>query len=77
MIVVRFRSSEEHSDLLKKVKRMKKFTEELEEMLAECYEDSEDTDFRDAKMYRKEYEDDDTMYKSGRYGYHPSYRRSM
>ena len=33
MVVVRFRDSEEHSDLLHKIKKMRKFTEELEDML--------------------------------------------
>ena len=41
MIVVRFRSNDEHEDLMKKVKKMKMFTEELEDMLEECYEEEE------------------------------------
>ena len=74
MIVVRFRNSEEHSDLMHKVKKMRKFTEELEDMLNECYED-EDMDFRGGS-YRRHFDDDD-MRMEGRYGYRRSYRRGM
>ena len=74
MIVVRFRNKEEHSDLMHKVKKMKQFTEELEDMLEECYED-EDMDFRGGS-YRKSYDEDD-MKMEGRYGYRRGYRRGM
>ena len=73
MIVVRFRSGEEHSDLMHKVKKMRKFTEELEGILNDCYEE-EEPEYRGGKMYRKEYDDDD-MRMEGRYGYHKGYRR--
>ena len=33
MMVIKFRSSEDHSDLMHKVKKMRKFTEELEDIL--------------------------------------------
>lgn len=66
MMVIKFRSSEEHSDLLKKVKKMKKFTDELEDLLEECYDD-EEASFRGGS-YRKSYDDDD-MHMEGRYGY--------
>ena len=51
---------------MKKVKKMKKFTEELEAMLEECSE--EESDFRGG--YRRDYdEEDDEMRIRGRYGY--------
>lgn len=65
MMMIKFRSSEEHGDLLKKVKRMRKFTEELEDMLKDCLEEEEE-DFRG--NYRKHYDDED-MRAEGRYGY--------
>ena len=65
MMVIKFRSSEEHGDLLKKVKKMRKFTEELEEMLKDCLE--EDVDFRGGN-YRRHYDEED-MRAEGRYGY--------
>lgn len=66
MVIVRFRDKEEHTDVMKKVKKMKKFIEEIEDMFEECYDD-EDADYRD------EYEDDmrheREMRVNGRYGY--------
>lgn len=70
MIMIKFRSSDEHSDLLKKVKHMKKYISELEDCLEEAVE-QEDFDFRDRRY--SEYErDDEEMYArrgGGRYGY--------
>lgn len=66
MMVIRFRNKEEHGDLMHKVKKMKKFTDELEDMLEQCYED-EDYDFRGGS-YRRRYDDDDWRME-GRYGY--------
>ena len=70
MIIIKFRSSDEHSDLLKKVKHMKKYISELEDCLEEAVE-QEDLDYRDRRY--SEYEnDDEEMYArrgSGRYGY--------
>lgn len=77
MIVVRFRNNEEHEDLLKKVKKMKKFTEELEDCLEECYED-EDYEFRGGygPSYRKHWDEDEMMdMRGGRYGYRRGGRR--
>ena len=65
MMVIKFKSSGEHEDLMKKIKKMKKFTEELEYMLEDCY-DEDDYSFR--KGYRKDY-DDEEMRMEGRYGY--------
>ena len=71
MLVVKFRSSDEHEDLMKKVKKMKKFSEELEDLLEECYE--EEADFRGS--YRKDYDEEDSRYSEGRYGYRRGGRR--
>ena len=73
MMVIKFRSSEDHSDLMHKVKKMRKFTEELEDILKDCYED-EEPEYRG--MYHREYDDDD-MRMEGRYGYRRGYRRGM
>ena len=73
MIVVRFRDKEEHGDLMHKVKKMRKFTEELEDMLHECYED-EEPEYRG--NYRRHYDDED-MRMEGRYGSRYGYRRGM
>jgi hypothetical protein len=74
MMVIKFKSSEEHSDLLHKVKKMKKFTDELEEMLEECYEE-DDLEFRGGGSYRKEYDEDEMRHMEGRYGYRRGSRR--
>lgn len=47
MIVVKFKSSSEAKDLLKKVKKMTKYSEELEDILTECIEGEDDEDFRE------------------------------
>ena len=52
---------------------MRKFTEELEDILKDCYED-EEPEYRG--YYRREYDDDD-MRMEGRYGYRRGYRRGM
>jgi len=66
MMVIKFRSSEDHEDLLKKVKKMKKFTEELEECLEEASYDDE-PEYRGGS-YRRKYDEEDTRME-GRYGY--------
>ena len=71
MVIMKFRNSSEHEDLLKKVKKMKTFTEDLEEMLEECVEESE-PEYRGG--YRKSYDDEDTRME-GRYGYRRMGRR--
>ena len=40
MMILRFRNNEDHEELLMKVKRMKKFTQELEDCLEEALEDT-------------------------------------
>ena len=70
MIMIKFRSASEHSNLLTKVKHMKKYISELEDCLEEAVE-QEDLEFRDRRY--PEYErDDEEMYArrgGGRYGY--------
>ena len=73
MMVIKFRSSEDHSDLMHKVKKMRKFTEELEDILNDCYEDDE-PEYRGS--YRRMYDEDD-MRMEGRYGYRRGYLRGM
>ena len=70
MIMIKFRSADEHSDLLKKVKHMKKYISELEECLEEAV-DNEDFEFRD-RRYPHPPPHDEEMYArrgGGRYGY--------
>lgn len=69
MILVRFRSGEDHKDILKKVKKMKMFAEELEECLEDVMEE-DDEDYRYRSNYRRE--DEDYMNErrgGGRYSY--------
>lgn len=66
MMIVRFRDTEDHEELLKKVKKMKRFAEEIEDCLTEATEEPE---YR--TLYHKDYDEDDDRYESkrGRYGY--------
>ena len=69
MIIVKFRNASEHTDLLTKVKHMKKYISELEDCLEEAVE-QEDLEFRDRRY--PEYKRDEEMYVrsgGGRYGY--------
>lgn len=66
MIVIRFRSKEDHKDIVAKVKKMRKFATELEECLEDGYE--EDMEYRGGS-YRKEMMEDEPEYRGGRYGY--------
>ena len=66
MLIVRFRSKEEHKDLLKKVKKMKEYAEMIEDCLVEFIED-DDEDYR--------YRDDDEYEEAHRSGSRYSYRR--
>lgn len=72
MMVIRFRSESDHKDLLHKVRKMKEYSEMLEECLEDAMHD-EEPEYRG--MYRREYDDDD-MRMEGRYGYR-RYRRGM
>lgn len=66
MVILRFRSSAEHEDILKKVKKMKKFAAELEDCLEEVMEDEEEYRYRGS--YR---DDEETMseHHGNRYAY--------
>ena len=72
MMVIRFKSKEDHKDVMKKVKKMKEFIEDLEDCLEDVIE--EDADFRGGR-YRDEY--DDEMRHEGRYAYHRGGSRRM
>ena len=72
MMVIKFRSSDDHKDLLHKVKKMKEFTEELEDCLEDAMYDDE-PEYRGG-LYRREDWDDYEM-KHGRYGYRRGGRR--
>lgn len=63
MMVIKFKSKEEHKDILKKVKKMKMFAEELEDCLEEVM-DEEELDYRGGR-----YRDDDEYDRGGRYNY--------
>ena len=68
--MIKFKNASEHTDLLKKVKHMKKYMSELEECLEEAVE-NEDIEFRD-RRYPDYESDDEEMYArrgGGRYGY--------
>lgn len=65
MVVVRFRNSSEHRDLLKKIKKMREFTEDIEECLENAMED--EVEYRN---YRKDWEEDEEESShGGRYAY--------
>lgn len=70
MIMIKFKSANEHEELLKKVKYMKRYIAELEDCLEEAVE-NEDLDFRN-KRYLDYDRDEEEMYArrgGGRYGY--------
>lgn len=68
--MIKFKSANEHEELLKKVKHMKRYIAELEDCLEEAVE-NEDLDFRN-KRYLDYDRDEEEMYArrgGGRYGY--------
>ena len=55
MVVIRLRSSDEAKEMLKRVKKMSKYADELKEVLEDClyeeeYEDDDDADFREEEI---------------------------
>ena len=72
MMVIKFRSSE-GKDILKKLKKMHKFTKELMECIEEKYED--DDEFEDDEDYREDMEIEPMSSRSR--AYRKRYRRSM
>ena len=71
MMIVRFKNGMEHEELLKKVKKMKQFTEDIEMCLEDALEDEEPS-YR-GSSYRHHDEDEEDFRMGGRY----SYRRGM
>ena len=70
MVIVRFRSKEEHKDLLKKVKKMKEYAEMIEDCIEDSIEDDEeDDDYRYRGNYHREDEEMNERRGGGRYGY--------
>lgn len=65
MIILRMRNESEHEELLRKLKKMHKFTKDLLEKVEECCEMEEDYD----EDYREEEPHDRPMYRG-------SYRRT-
>ena len=70
MMIVRFRSKGEHEDIMKKVRKMRKFAEELEECLDDVMEDDE-MEFRGGSYRGGSYRDDEDRMEmqGGRYSY--------
>jgi hypothetical protein len=66
-MLIRFKSEEDHEYLLKKVKKMKKFAEELEDCLKEAMEEGE-ADLR-GDRYRDDDDYEEPINRGGRYGY--------
>lgn len=75
MVIVRFRSSSEVKDTLKKLKKMHKFTKEL----IECFEEKieEDDDDEDYRYDEDEMEHHEMMENRRGGGMSRRYRRSM
>lgn len=73
MMIIRFKSSKDHEDLLHKVKKMKEFTEDIEECLEDAMMD-EEPEYRSMGGYRKDDYDDYEM-RGGRYSYRRGGRR--
>lgn len=72
MVVVRFRTSSEHRDLLKKTKKMREFIEDIEECLENAIEDE-----MEYRNYRKDWEEDEEEPShGGRYAYSRMNRRN-
>lgn len=65
MIVLKFREKEDHQEILKTVKKMKKELEEVEDCLETA---TEETEYRGGSYRRERYDDDDWRERS-RYGY--------
>lgn len=73
MIILRMRNEEEHDELLRKLKKMHKFTKDLLEKVEECCEMEEDDD----EDYREDTRNDRMMYRGGGSYRRARYRRGM
>lgn len=71
MVIFRFKSNEEHEELLRKVRKMKKFAAEIEDCLEEHMEGDE-TNYR---YDGRRYEDDDYDMRGSRYDYRRGIKR--
>ena len=60
MMILRFKSNDEHEALLKKVKKMHEALDEIQDCLESATDEVE---------YRKRFDDDDDMRYRSRYGY--------
>ena len=75
MMVVRFKSKEHHSDMVKKLKKMQRFTDELIDCLEDGYDDDDELEYRGIRYRDHDYEDE--MIHEGRYGYRRGGSRRM
>lgn len=74
MIILRMRNESEHEELLRKLKKMHKFTKDLLEKVEECCEMEEDYD----EDYREDEGRERMMYRGTGGGYRRTrYRRGM
>ena len=72
MMIVKFRSNEEHEEAIKKVKKIKQFADELEDCLSQAMEDADYRTYYHRDKDRDRLYDDDYMYderRRGRYDY--------
>lgn len=72
MMIVKFRSNEEHEEAMKKVKKIKQFADELEDCLSQAMEDADYRTYYHRDKDRDRIYDDDYMYderRRGRYDY--------
>ena len=72
MMIVKFRSNEEHEEAIKKVKKIKQFADELEDCLSQAMEDTDYRTYYHRDKDRDRIYDDDYMYderRRGRYDY--------
>lgn len=72
MMIVKFRSNEEHEEAMKKIKKIKQFADELEDCLSQAMEDADYRTYYHRDKDRDRIYDDDYMYderRRGRYDY--------
>jgi hypothetical protein len=72
MMIVKFRSNEEHEEAMNKIKKIKQFADELEDCLSQAMEDADYRTYYHRDKDRERTYDDDYMYderRRGRYDY--------
>ena len=69
MVILRMRNESEHEELLRKLKKMHKFTKDLLEKVEECceLEDDIDEDYREDEEHERMMRRGGGMYRRGRY----------